>query len=336
MLFALSRALRGGAAGVRRASAAAYPPTGPIWQALGGAAAPGEAAFRDAGAAVCAWLGTSVQAAEADERLSTRVYGLYLPIFYWCKGLREAKAARGDAGPLCVFVSAPQGCGKTTLCDAVAHLFEREGQTCAALSYDDLYLTRAEQEAVAAEGNELTEFRGHAGTHDLELGETTLKKLLDPATESVDLPRYDKKAFGGLGDRGQSVPCAAPGVALVEGWMAGFRQTGKARDVHPGLGAVDAALPQYQRWEAFADAWLVLGLADTSTVYDWRLEAERRAGGGLSDDGVRDFVARFLPAYEAYCPGLYASAKEGLDGKPTLFFEMDKGREPITAAAADP
>jgi D-glycerate 3-kinase len=40
-------------------------------------------------------------------------------------------------------------------------------------------------------------------------------------------------------------------------------------------------------------------------VYKWRLEAERKAGGGLSDTEVQDFVDRFMPAYDAYLPALY-------------------------------
>ena len=38
-------------------------------------------------------------------------------------------------------------------------------------------------------------------------------------------------------------------------------------------------------------------------------------------------------AYEAYCPGLYAAAPAGLDGKPTLCFKMDAKREPVPGTA---
>ena len=40
---------------------------------------------------------------------------------------------------------------------------------------------------------------------------------------------------------------------------------------------------------------------------------------GMDDEGVRDFVSRYLPAYSAYLPELYrAAAAEGVGGKPTL------------------
>ena len=56
---------------------------------------PSEAQFRDAGAAVCDWLGTSVEKAEADAAIATRVFGLYLPIFYWSVAARGAVLGEG-------------------------------------------------------------------------------------------------------------------------------------------------------------------------------------------------------------------------------------------------
>ena len=52
--------------------------------------------------------------------------------------------------------------------------------------------------------------------------------------------------------------------------------------------------------------------------------------GGMSDEQVRDFVARYLPAYGAYLPGLYAAARgDGVGGRPTLAVKMDAQRRPV-------
>mmetsp|Transcript_8408 Transcript_8408/g.25132 ORF Transcript_8408/g.25132 Transcript_8408/m.25132 type:complete len:124 (+) Transcript_8408:3-374(+) len=122
--------------------------------------------------------------------------------------------------------------------------------------------------------------------------------------------------------------------------MAGFKPVGAARAaaVDEGLPAVDAKLRAYDAWDAHADAWLVVALATPGeTVYGWRLEAERRAGGGLSDAQVKDFVDRFLPSYAAYCPALYAAARSGgVDGKPSLCVEVDASRGPVGAVAGGP
>ena len=106
-----------------------------------------------------------------------------------------------------------------------------------------------------------------------------------------------------------------------------------ATAVDADLGAVDACLGAYARWDAHADAWLVVAIeSPADTVYGWRREAERRAGGGLSDEQVRDFVGRFLPSYEAYCPALYAAAAGGgVDAKPTLRLDVDTTRSPVGA-----
>ena len=148
-------------------------------------------------------------------------------------------------------------------------------------------------------------------------------------------PRYDKTAFGGFGDRAGLVDVEGADVVLVEGWMAGFKPVGAAAAtaVDADLGAVDACLGAYARWDAHADAWLVVAIeSPADTVYGWRREAERRAGGGLSDEQVRDFVGRFLPSYEAYCPALYeAAAGGGVDAKPTLRLDVDTTRSPVGA-----
>ena len=60
-------------------------------------------------------------------------------------------------------------------------------------------------------------------------------------------------------------------------------------------------------------------------VFEWRAEAEERmreAGRpGMSEEQVRDFCARYMPAYRAYLPGLYERAlsarRAGDDNQPT-------------------
>ena len=78
--------------------------------------------------------------------------------------------------PLRVVVAGPCGCGKTTICDALVERFAADGKQCAALSYDDFYLTHAEQNDVAKahENNRLLELRGNGGTHDLQLFDDVL------------------------------------------------------------------------------------------------------------------------------------------------------------------
>ena len=56
------------------------------------------------------------------------------------------------------------------------------------------------------------------------------------------------------------------------------------------------------------------------------------AGGrpGMSDAQVANFVACYMPAYEAFRPALYAAALAGgVGGKPTMLVRVDASRNPI-------
>lgn len=58
-----------------------------------------------------------------------------------------------------------------------------------------------------------------------------------------------------------------------------------------------------------------------------------RAAGkpGMSDEQIADFVSRYIPAYTAYLPGLYAGGPTtGAKGR-TLVIEVDQARAPVAA-----
>ena len=119
--------------------------------------------------------------------------------------------------------------------------------------------------------------------------------------------------------------------------MAGFSPLPSEAEVlaqHAGLGEVNGKLGEYAAWHALMDAWVVIAVDDPDWVYAWRLQAERAmaAAGrpGMTDEQVGDFVARYMPAYRAYLPGLYeAAAADGVFGKPTLLARVDEARAPV-------
>ena len=319
--------------------------------------------------------------AELDPALATRVYHLYLPIYFFVRDRVLVHRAGGGAGALAIGLSAPQGSGKTTLVDLLVHCFASDGLTCAAVSIDDFYLTCAEQDALAAANpqNPLLQVRGNAGTHDLALGTSVLAALKRRDGDRVKIPRYDKSARGGRGDRApESAWLDAPpaDVVLLEGWSAGFEPLPAGSETlaaRPGLDVVNRLLTAYASWYSLMDAWVVLAADDVQSVYEWRLQAERAmiASGrpGMTDDQVlgphacahsrahrqtqprararahahtrahardlgpgqvADFVARYMPAYEAFLPALHAAAEgDGVGGLPTLLVHVDRTRSPI-------
>lgn len=129
------------------------------------------------------------------------VFSCYLPVYAWILYLRE-QHKRG--GPLVIGVSAPQGCGKTTLVEHLQAALGSANFRCATLSLDDLYLTAAEQAKLAQvhASNPLLRYRGNAGTHDLQLADQVLIQLEQAKPgDVVRLPRYDKSVNSGRGDR---------------------------------------------------------------------------------------------------------------------------------------
>lgn len=110
-------------------------------------------------------------------------------------------------------------------------------------------------------------------------------------------------------------------IVLFEGWMLGFSPIDdddlynhKAVHEYPGLVAVNSLLGQYKSLHYACDAWIVLALDSVDCVYRWRLEAEHKmiAGGktGMTDEQVRDFVDRFMPAYHLYLGPMYANGPQ--------------------------
>ena len=160
------------------ADAEAYAAAGPLALACGLADDGADARVDVAavGERICADLG--FDAGALTEQQARRVYHYYVPVYAWVERLRAAKRAAGDDAPLVVGLSAPQGCGKTTITEELIGLFAADGRAATCVSVDDFYLTYEEQTALAAaEGNPLLEYRGNAGSHDLKLGASTLRAL---------------------------------------------------------------------------------------------------------------------------------------------------------------
>ena len=122
-----------------------------------------------------------------------------------------------DMRPMLVGISGAQGSGKTTLCRFLETLHIEHNLRTVTLSLDDLYLTRAERLALAADEHPLFATRGVPGTHDVALGEVILDDLLAGRTAAV--PRFDKAADDRAAVRRMVEPPID--VVLFEGWCVG-------------------------------------------------------------------------------------------------------------------
>lgn len=68
-----------------------------------------------------------------------------------------------SSAPFFVGISAPQGCGKTTLTAVLEEMFSYEGISATSMSLDDFYLTGSDQDALSHQfpDNALLQYRGN-------------------------------------------------------------------------------------------------------------------------------------------------------------------------------
>lgn len=254
--------------------------------------------------------------------------------------------------PFIIGLNGVQGAGKTTLVSALAKTLQKEGLETLVLSIDDLYLTHADQLALAQENadNKLVQHRGEPGTHDMRLARELFAKL--ERGEEVQVPEYDKSAFNGAGDR---VPprswrtVNAPGrpriqVVIFEGWCVGFRALraealeaawrAESVTLHKHelahLRFVNGKLAEYEVLNGSFDAFIHIDAEETGYVYAWRQEQEaalrRDKGRGMTEEEVTGFVDGYYPAYELYTgplrEGVFKDRIKIKDG-----WEEGKGRQ---------
>ena len=296
------------------------------------------------------------------EGAQERVYKLYVPLYLWIRDqvvgqqkqggkADEAKegAATTTTPPTIVGLSCPQGGGKTTMSHVIKALAEQDlGLGCEVVSVDDFYLPFAAQQALAAQhpSNPILAVRGNPGTHDLKLATDTLAGLagLGPG-QSMAVPRYDKAAHGGRGDRADKTAWGTArgplGLVLLEGWCLGFEQVASAADLSsPHLAPVNEFLADYEaKLYGMLDAFITVRVDDVAWVFQWREQAEaalRAQGrGAMSEEEVKAFVDCYMPAYETYLPGLYAeptgpkSLRATKPAAPLFDYAIDEMRRPV-------
>lgn len=215
--------------------------------------------------------------------------------------------------PLVLGLCGAQGSGKSTLARALVARLQGQGIAAAALSIDDLYLTRAQRAVLAREVHPLLATRGPPGTHDVPLGLALLAAL--EAGEGPALPRFDKAADDRTPRGAWPAAPAHCRVLVFEGWCVGAIPQDEAalaapvndleREEDPDgtwRRAVNSALAgSYADLFARIDALVLLAAPGFGAVHGWRMQQEDELRA-VSPDGaaVMDAagMARFIQHYE--------------------------------------
>ncbi len=204
-----------------------------------------------------------------------------------------------------------QGTGKTTLCIILQYLLNYLGYSVATLSIDDLYLTYAQRQALQQQDPRLV-WRGPPGTHDVDLGLQVIEQCFQSnsfnSSTKILMPRFDKSAFNGAGDRTVPEAITKPDILLFEGWFVGvIPVTNDCWETAPKpiITQEDRqfARDSNQRLQAYLPLWkkldslIVLDPEDYRLSKQWRKEAEHKmiAKGktGMSDEECDRFVEYF-------------------------------------------
>lgn len=265
------------------------------------------------------------------------LWNLWLPL-----AMQLAAHRRALDRPLVQGVLGSQGTGKTTLGAILTLILGHLGYPTLSLSLDDLYKPYTERQHLQQKDPRLV-WRGPPGTHDVELGIQILDQLRSgkhSGKGSIQIPRFDKSAQAGAGDRTDPETVTAVEIILFEGWFVGARPVEPAAFATappPILTAADRAfaqdmnaklqdyLPLWQR----LDRLLILYLLDYRLSKQWRQQAEHQmiAAGkaGMTDRETDQFVEYF---WRALHPDLFIKPLVKAPSWVNLVIEIESDHSP--------
>ena len=232
------------------------------------------------------------------------LWNLWLPLAMQLASYRLARSS-----PLIQGILGGQGTGKTTLAAMLTLILSQLGYRTLSLSLDDLYKTYSDRLALREQDPRLV-WRGPPGTHDIQLGLTVLDCLRQPNSllVPIQIPRFDKSACLGAGDRRSPEIVEGADIILFEGWFVGVRPINPAAfDAAPPpiltpadrefARDMNAQLKDYlPLWERL-DRLILLYPTDYRRSLEWRRQAEQQmiaaGSSGMTDKEVEQFVEYF-------------------------------------------
>ncbi len=229
------------------------------------------------------------------------LWDLWLPL-----AMKIASQRQNLGHPFVQGILGGQGTGKTTMSQILSLILQQIGYVSVSLSLDDLYKTYSDRLELTKKDPRLV-WRGPPGTHDIDLGLNVLDDIRQNKNP-VFIPRFDKSAYSGAGDRTTPESFSQVDILLFEGWFVGVRPINAeifdtalppiitdadrqfARDVNYQLRDY---LPLWER----LDSLIVLYPEDYRCSLTWRRQAEQQmiAAGksGMSDQEIEEFVNYF-------------------------------------------
>ena len=259
------------------------------------------------------------------------MWNIWLPVAVNLAELRQKLGRTPIQGILGV-----QGTGKSFLASILRLLLSHLGYTTVNLSLDDIYKTHTERFSLQKTDPRLI-WRGPPGTHDIYLGLQVLENCLQKdSSEPILIPRFDKSAHKGAGDRGKPEAIDKADIVLFEGWFVGVRPIAETildNPLPPIISKKDIrfAKDNNERLKAYVPLWekldslFLMYPLDYRFSKEWRKEAEHKmiANGktGMSDQEIENFVDYF---WRALHPELFITPLLKQPDLIDLVLEIDK------------
>ncbi|HEY9831771.1 MAG TPA: glycerate kinase [Stenomitos sp.] len=234
-----------------------------------------------------------------------------------------------------------QGTGKTTLTGVLSLILAQLGYRTLSLSLDDLYKTYAERQQLQKQDPRLI-WRGPPGTHDINLGIELLDQLRQPnPPHPILVPRFDKSAWGGIGDRTTPESIEDVDIVLFEGWFVGVQPINPAIfDTPPPppiqtLADLAFARDMNQRLQDYLPLWerldrlMLLYPTDYHLSQQWRRQAEQQmmatGKSGMTGSQIDRFVEYF---WKSLHPELFITPLTKNPSYVDLVVEIDPDHTP--------
>ena len=240
----------------------------------------------------------------------------YLPLAQWINAHRPANRS------WIIGLNGAQGTGKSTLSGVLKIILEQNFNcNTAIISLDDLYLPRADRQALARSVHSLLQTRGVPGTHDTQLGMQLLYKLSHlKAGQTLSLPRFDKARDEPMTEDKWEAFTGPANIVIFEGWCMGSSPEAEDALAQP-INELEAQEDQNGLWrhyvndklqtsymELFAcnDLLIMLKAPNFESIHRWRWQQEQKlaatmtAGNALKKDfqlmdkaGVSHFIQHY-------------------------------------------
>lgn len=245
-----------------------------------------------------------------EEILLITLWSFWLPL-----ALELAQKRQEKESNLVFGILGGQGTGKTTLTKILPIIWRYLNLSSVAISIDDLYKTYTERQALLKTDPRLI-WRGPPKTHDVELGIETITQLQE-GKDSVAIPRFDKSAYNGMGDRTNPEIVNPVDLIILEGWFVGVKPVAEKAFDYPPFPIASEEDKQFARdnnerlkeylplWEKL-DYLMIFNPQEYQYSLQWRKEAEHQmiAQGktGMTDEQIEEFVYYF---WKALHPEIY-------------------------------